>query len=106
MTQALIEFVAHIISVAIIAVILVWIFNRFSSKPKYHVTYEFKFYDLKVCTPKTYFTKEEQEYINKQLAESWNGLVELGKQGWKIVGINQTHYSGIEYILQRETVSF
>lgn len=106
MIQALIQFVVHLISVAIIAVILCMGFNRFSKKPKYHVTYEFKLYDLLMCEPKTYWTEEEQERVKKKLAESWNGLAELGKQGWKIVGINQTHYSGIEYILQRETVSF
>ncbi len=103
MTQALIQFVTHLISVAIIAVILVWVFNRFSKKPK--VTYEFKLYDLLMCEPKTYWSEEEQERVKKKLAESWDGLAELGKQGWKIVGINQTHYSGIEYILQRESVS-
>ena len=104
--QALIQFVTHLISVAIIAVILVWVFNRFSKKPKYHVTYEFKLYDVLMCDFKTYWTEEEQERVQKKLDESWNGLAELGKQGWKIVGINQTLYSGIEYILQRETVSF
>lgn len=102
MTQALIQFAAHIISMAITAFIVVWVFNRFSKKPK--VTYEFKLYDLLMCDLKTYWTEEEQERVKKKLAESWNGLAELGKQGWKIVGINQTHYSGIEYILQRETI--
>ena len=65
MTQALIQFVTHLISVAIIAVILVWVFNRFSKKPK--VTYEFKLYDLLMCEPKTYWSEEEQERVKKNL---------------------------------------
>ena len=42
MTHALIQFVAHLISMAITTLIVVWIINRFTNEPKHHFTYEYK----------------------------------------------------------------
>lgn len=103
-TISIIHFVANLIGVAISAGVILGIMRLFSKKSKISTTYEFKFYDLYMCEPKQYWSDEEQKRVKERLTESWKGLEELGKQGWKIVGVNQTHYHGIEYILQRETI--
>lgn len=91
MTQALIEFVAHIISIAITALIVVWIINRFTKESKHYSTYEYK--DVSFILPK------DGDCI---LSEALNAY---GKDGWEVYKI-VVNPMGVTVFLKRTNTHY
>lgn len=89
MTQALTQFVVHLISMAITAFVVVWIINRFTKEPKHHFTYEYK--DVSFMLPK------DGDCI---LSEALN---EYGKDGWEVYQII-ANPMGVTVFLKRTNI--
>lgn len=98
----MIQFLLHIISVVItaflIGFILVWIQRKFSKEPQYKITYEFMVFTLKLVS---YSSDKEAIF---QAEEKWKELRALGAEGWEIVGVGDSTFSGKEIFLQRQTI--
>lgn len=98
----MIQFLIHIISIVftafLVGFILVWIQRKFSKEPQYKFTYEFRVFTLK---PVSYYSDKEAIF---QAEEKWKELRALGSEGWEIVGVGDSTFSGKEIFLQRQTL--